>query len=116
MNKNFDFDQVGKKTPYITPECFFEETQKEIVKRAYDMKRKKRMMMILFTGIAMTAIFAGLLFVPSFYDSPTKEGIPKEGFTVDGTVNDTSDKWIKELSDEELEELVNFSNNDIFLN
>ena len=26
------------------------------------------------------------------------------------------DKWIKELSDEELEELVSFSENDIFLN
>lgn len=116
MNKNFDFDQVGKKTPYITPECFFEETQKEIVKRAYDMKRKKRMMMILFTGIAMAAFFTGLLFIPSFYENPTKSGMPKELFTVDGSGNDLSDKWIKELSDEELEELVNFSNNDIFLN
>ena len=29
---------------------------------------------------------------------------------------DPVDKWIKELSDEELEELVSFSENDIFLN
>ena len=29
---------------------------------------------------------------------------------------DAVDKWIKELSDEELEELVSFSENDIFLN
>ena len=30
--------------------------------------------------------------------------------------SDPVDKWIHELSDEELEELVNFSENDIFLN
>ena len=29
---------------------------------------------------------------------------------------DPVDKWIKELSDEELEELVSFSESDIFLN
>lgn len=116
MNKKFDFEQVGKKTPYITPDHFFEETQKEVLKRTYDVKRKKRLMMLLFTGLAMTAFLSGLLFVPSFYENPTKGGVPNEGFTVDGKGNDVSDKWIKELSDEELEELVNFSNNDIFLN
>ena len=31
-------------------------------------------------------------------------------------VRNPVDKWIKELSDEELEELVSFSENDIFLN
>ena len=35
---------------------------------------------------------------------------------IERSSSDPVDKWIHELSDEELEELVNFSENDIFLN
>ena len=31
MNKEFDFDDIGKKTPYRTPDNFFEDMQLEIV-------------------------------------------------------------------------------------
>lgn len=28
MNKEFDFDDIGKKTPYRTPDNFFEDMQR----------------------------------------------------------------------------------------
>ena len=104
MDKDFDFDNIGKRTPYRTPDNFFEETQ-----------RKKR---IIPTVIAVAAVLAGILFTPSLRymntDTPSASNI----LAVDknNVTTDPVDKWIKELSDEELEELVSFSENDIFLN
>lgn len=31
MDKEFDFDRIGKKVPYRTPEHFFEEMQQEVM-------------------------------------------------------------------------------------
>ena len=33
MDKDFDFDNIGKRTPYRTPENFFEEAQHKILER-----------------------------------------------------------------------------------
>lgn len=30
MKKDFDFDDIGKKTPYRVPEGFFDEMQREV--------------------------------------------------------------------------------------
>ena len=32
MNKEFDFDDIGKRIPYRTPETFFEHNRREILK------------------------------------------------------------------------------------
>ena len=42
MDKDFDFDNIGKRTPYRTPDNFFEETQRKILERTVDEQRKKR--------------------------------------------------------------------------
>ena len=100
MNKEFDFDDIGKKTPYRTPDNFFEDMQQKVMERTCGGQRRKHRLQIMFsTAIAAAAILAGVLFVPSYLRT-----------------EDAPDKWIHELSDEELEELVNFSENDIFLN
>ena len=31
MDKDFDFDNIGKRTPYRTPDNFFEETQRKYI-------------------------------------------------------------------------------------
>ena len=41
MDKDFDFDNIGKRTPYRTPDNFFEETQRKILERTVDEQRKK---------------------------------------------------------------------------
>ena len=69
MKKDFDFDDIGKKTPYRVPEGFFDGRT--------DLQR------------------------------PDTENY---------TAAISADKWIREMSDEELEELVSFSENDMFLN
>ena len=35
MKKDFDFDDIGKKTPYRVPEGFFDEMQREVQKSTY---------------------------------------------------------------------------------
>lgn len=123
MNTDFDFDNIGKRTPYRTPEGFFDEMQRNVVQRACGkQRRKRRLMMLISTALATAAIVTGLLFIPSFYEKPdeimsntgTVLAIEKSNTTVSD--QNQTDKWIKELSDEELEELVSFSENDIFLN
>ena len=105
MNKEFDFDDIGKKTPYRTPDNFFEDMQQKVMERTCGGQRRKHRLQIMFsTAIAAAAILAGVLFVPSYLR------------TEDAPAGTSVDKWIHELSDEELEELVNFSENDIFLN
>lgn len=42
MDKDFDFDNIGKRTPYRTPDNFFEETQRKILERTVGEQRKKR--------------------------------------------------------------------------
>lgn len=119
MDKDFDFDNIGKRTPYRTPDNFLEETQRKILERTVDEQRKKRRLKrIIPTVIAVAAVLAGILFTPSLRymntDTPSASNI----LAVDknNVTTDPVDKWIKELSDEELEELVSFSENDIFLN
>lgn len=113
MKKDFDFDDIGKRMPYYTPDGFFEEVQRKVMERAgVKQQRKSHLKLIISTVIAMAALLAGFIFIPSLWQ--TDEGKPSSSILANGS--EPVDKWIKELSDEELEELVNFSENDIFLN
>ena len=38
MKKDFDFDDIGKRTPYRTPDGFFEDVQRKVMERAGDRK------------------------------------------------------------------------------
>ena len=117
MNKEFDFDDIGKKTPYRTPDNFFEDMQQKVMERTYGGQHRKRRLQIIFsTAVAAAAILAGVLFVPSYLQTGDVPAGTSDMLSVDSSSSDPVDKWIKELSDEELEELVNFSENDIFLN
>ena len=42
MDKDFDFDNIGKRTPYRTPENFFEEAQHKILERTVGEQRRNR--------------------------------------------------------------------------
>lgn len=117
MNKEFDFDDIGKKTPYRTPDNFFEDMQQKVMERTYGGQHRKRRLQIIFsTAVAAAAILAGVLFVPSYLQTGDVPAGTSDMLAVDSSSSDPVDKWIYELSDEELEELVDFSENDIFLN
>lgn len=120
MKKDFDFDDIGKRTPYRTPDGFFDDVQRKVMERAgVRQQRKSHLKLIVATVITMAALLAGFLFVPTFHQTDvTIPGASSDALAVERTngATESMDKWIKELSDEELEELVNFSENDIFLN
>lgn len=117
MKKDFDFDDIGKRTPYHTPDGFFEDMQRRVMERAgVKQRRKSHLKLIVSAVVTMAAILAGFLFVPSLRQINDVKS-PSSILAVDrSNGTDAVDKWIKELSDEELEELVSFSENDIFLN
>lgn len=117
MKEDFDFEDIGKQTPYRTPERFFEEVQRKVMERTEAEKRKSHRRTLILAVAAMAAVVAGLLFIPSFVQDD--EAVVKSSADVlaaDRNITIDMDTWIKELSDEELEELVSFSENDIFLN
>ena len=62
------------------------------------------------------AVLAGILFIPSYFQPGDVTNGTSDMLAIERSSSDPADKWIHELSDEELEELVNFSENDIFLN
>ena len=117
MKKDFDFDAIGNRTPYRTPDGFFEDMQRRVMERAgVKQRRKSHLKLIVSAVVTMAAILAGFLFVPSLRQINDVKS-PSSILAVDrSNGTDAVDKWIKELSDEELEELVSFSENDIFLN
>ena len=43
MEKEFDFNSIGKRTPFRTPDGFFERMQAETMKRVAEEKRKKKL-------------------------------------------------------------------------
>ena len=119
MKKDFDFDDIGKRTPYTTPDGFFEDVQRKVMERTgVKQQRKSHMKLIISTVVAIAAVLAGILVVPSLRQMDEVTSSSSNTLAVDRSNNGTDpvDKWIKELSDEELEELVSFSENDIFLN
>ena len=44
MNKEFDFDDIGKKTPYRTPDNFFEDMQQKVMERTCGGQRRKHLL------------------------------------------------------------------------
>lgn len=118
MNKEFDFDDIGKKMPYRTPDNFFEDMQQKVMECTYGGQRPKHRLQILSSvAIAAAAVLAGLLFIPSYFQTGDVPNGTLDILAIERrSGSDSADKWIYELSDEELEELVNFSENDIFLN
>ena len=108
MKKDFDFDDIGKRTPYTTPDGFFEDMQRKVMERTgMKQQRKSHMKLVISTAVAIAAMLTGLLFVPSFYQTDDVKPSSSNVLAVERSKGtDTEDKWIKELSDEELEELV----------
>jgi hypothetical protein len=65
MIKDFDFEKIGKKTPYFTPEGFFDDMQNKILCTAEkNIRRRKRMKITVLTMLAAAAIIAGMVFIP----------------------------------------------------
>ena len=100
MEKDFDFNTIGKRTPFRTPEGFFEHTQADILKRAEKERKMQRLSRIrigVSAALAAAAMVCGVVF--SF------ERV---------TATDVMDLYVRNLTEAELQEWIEFSENDIY--
>ena len=117
MKKDFDFDEIGKRTPYRTPEGFFENVQTKIVKRAGEEKKRRRILNIRM-GISVALAVAAMICGVVFFSKAPKE-LPEHGMDAVWVAfgemgSDAMDVYVRNLTDEELKEWVEFSENDIY--
>ena len=117
MEKEFDFNSIGKRTPFRTPEGFFERMQDETMRRVVEEKRKKKLYRLkwgISVALAVAAMVCGFIFFPS---APTEVAYPTNTSEWVAQMTgdmDAMDLYLRDISDEELEEWVEFSENDIY--
>ena len=115
MNKEFDFNEVGKRTPFRIPDGFFERMQAETLKRVSEEKRKKRLYRLRWgvsVALAVAAMVCGFVFFP---ETPKMEPLEHTtGLLATSNAYDAVDLYVQGLSDEELEDWIEFSENDIY--
>ena len=116
MNKEFDFNEIGKRTPFRTPDGFFERMQAETLKRVSEEKRRKRLYRLRWgvsVALAVAAMVCGFIFLPATQKTE-HQGYATEWLATNDGAHDAVDLYVQGLSDEELEDWIEFSENDIF--
>ena len=65
MEKDFNFNKIGKNTPYSTPEGFFDDMQKKILSSAErNIRKRRKVKFVVISMLAVAAAFAGFVFFP----------------------------------------------------
>ena len=117
MRRDFDFDMIGKRTPFRTPDGFFERMQAEALRRMAEEKRKKKRYRLkwgISVALAVAAMVCGFIFFPMTF-SQQNDTVENAVWIAQMTENtDAMDLYLQGLSDEELEDWMEFSENDIF--
>ena len=105
MEKEFDFKNIGKQMPYRTPDGFFDRMQEQVSARTKVEKHKKQLRMRLVIAATLAAaaeqVSSNSLLVAT---------------GIDYSYSDAMDNFIAEMPDDELEEWVELSEYDIFMN
>lgn len=121
VEKDFDFQNIGKQMPYRIPDGFFDKMQEQVMERVQkEEKHKKphRVKLILWATLAAAAVLVGVVFFSG--PRPAAEQLPSDSFLVsvglDYSYPDAMDQYIESMPDEELAEWVELSENDIFIN
>ena len=117
MDKEFDFDAVGKRTPFRTPDGFFQRMQAETLKRVEEEKRRKKLYRLKWgvsVALAIAAMVCGFIFFPAAPSDGIEPTYEDEWLAQLSDDMDAMDFYLQHLSDEELEEWMEFSENDIF--
>ena len=117
MDKEFDFDAVGKRTPFRTPEGFFQRMQTETLKRVEEEIRRKKLYRLKWgvsMALAIAAMVCGFIFFPAAPSDGIEPTYEDEWLAQLSDDTDAMDLYLQHLSDEELEEWMEFSENDIF--
>ena len=117
MEKEFDFNAIGKRTPFRTPEGFFERMQTETLKRVEEEKRIRKIVRFkwgMSMALAVAAMVCGFIFFPATPSEKVEQSYENEWLAQMSVETDAMDLYLQGLTDEELEEWIQFSENDIF--
>ena len=117
MEKEFDFNAIGKRTPFRTPEGFFERMQAETLRRVEEEKRRKKLYRLKWgvsAALAIAAMVCGFIFFPATPSDVVEPSGGNEWVAQLSDDTDDMDLYLQHLTDEELEEWMEFSENDIF--
>ncbi len=115
MNKDFDFNEVGKQMPYRTPEGFFERIQEETLAKVEAEKRRKKIYRFkvgITAVLSAAAIWCGAMFFSPANNTETQQ--TEGGNEWLASVEDPMELYLQQLTDEELETWIEFSENDIY--
>lgn len=108
MSKNFDFDNMGKRMPYSTPEGFFDNLEDSILSRVdaetVTKKRHPRLRIIISSIAATAAAVAVVLIVGIKSQQPAAPSISDV------------DLAFSQLSADDQEFMLNVYQNDMFIN
>ena len=118
MNKEFDFEQVGKRMPFRTPEGFFEQMQEETMQRIAAEKRRKKIyrLKVGFSAVmSAAALICGIAFF-MHTQFPKQEQFLTGDLLVEADCDDPFCLYLQQLSDEDLNSLADFMETDIFMN
>ncbi|MDO4165200.1 MAG: hypothetical protein Q4D56_12590 [Bacteroides sp.] len=78
MEKNFDFDRIGKRMPYTTPTGFFDQMEDNVwkeIQREEAVRRHKRKLFRLRSIIGMTAVAASIALLLVFHPGRQDSGL-----------------------------------------
>ena len=115
MEKDFDFNAIGKRMPFRTPEGFFENAKADILKRAGEERRKRkffRLQVGVSMALAVAAMVCGIIFLPQPSQEMPTQMHSNEWVALNAT--DPMDLYVRNLTDEELQEWIEFSENDTY--
>ena len=107
MNKEFDFDNIGKQMPYTTPDGFFDQLEEDIwkeVKNDCQKEKPAKMRILMRSMIAVAASIALLLVVNMNLSQPAS-----------ASINDV-DQAFSQLTTDDQAYLLSIYQEDVFIN
>ena len=115
----FDFDQVGKRMPYSTPEGFFKEMEANILEQVKDDKqvpvrrqpKKRPLMKVIWTAAMAVAVSVAVLLVLNIDFMAPHSSLPSQADNEMQAV----DQAFAQLSSADQAYLLNVYQEDVFL-
>lgn len=108
MEKKFDFNQIGKRMPYSTPDNFFDKLEKE-VKASLPSERKNQHTRIITMSVLSIAASLLLLFGISTTINNKGDDAKKEQYNMAAV-----EKAFNNLDDDDQNALINIYQDDVF--
>lgn len=103
MTKHFDFDEIGKKTPYRIPDGFFDEMQDKVMQQIEEPRRSRiSLKHISYAVMGIAAAACAFIFIPS----TTTDVVEQQTASI---------SWVEQISDDDLQAFDEMADYDIFM-